>query len=805
MKLPFLEKKEKAEYYLALVLRNEKATSVIFEKIGTTIKYISHGEEEFQNTVEDAETEEFLDVLDKTITQAEEALPESIETHKTIFGLKESWVEDNKIKKEYLEKLKKASQELSLDPIGFLVFAESIIALVQKDEGAPVTAVLADIGNKFITVSLVKSGRIIETKSSEIHQSASFTVDTLLKHFQTPEVMPARIILLDSEEEELTQEFMSHQWSKSLPFLHLPQIISLPADASIKAMLLGAATQMGTELLYDSTGIDMDETPKKLEPQEFAEIKHIETPVEKPDSSPNETSEEQTDELIDDTFEDNLEDNASANESIVEDAETVSKKGIEQEPLDYVDHDDSLEFFGFTEEADVAKTPLPKAVVKDSIPDELREEIIDETPEESKIETEKKVAVPAIAGMALEQFRKTSGVILKNVQKIKLGGLLFKLKNVDFKKRTTIIIPIVIILLLLIAVLFFYSSRKATISILVNPKQDSKTASVTFSSSSPTDVANSVVAANSVSVSEDGTITETATGKKDIGSTAKGTVTIFNIATGNLNLSSGTTITSSNGLQFTLSSDVTIASGDAILGASTATVNVTAADIGQDYNLPSGTKFTVSGQDSSVAAKNDNAFSGGTKKSVTVISDNDIQKALTDLPKQLEDKAKNDIKSKAEGGDNSLLDTFVNESVDKKSFDKKSGDQANQVTLTGTVTFTGLSYKNTDLVNLANSLFNSPDVQLSKDNLSVSAKNIVTEKNGDVSLDLTINANLLPKIDSSSLTKQIAGNSLQKARNIISNLPQVENVGILINPDIPLFPQNLPGNPKNITIQITAK
>src|ERR1035437_6980201 len=271
MKLPFLEKKEKPECFPALVLRNEKVTSIIFEKIGTTIKYISHGEEEFKNTVEDAETEEFLEVLDKTITQAESALPENIETHKTIFGLKESWIEDNKIKKEYLEKLKKASGELSLDPIGFLVFAESIINLVQKDEGAPVTAILTDIGSKFITVSLVKSGRIIETKSSEIHENAPYTVDTLLKHFQTPEVMPAKIILFDSEEEELTQAFMNHQWSKSLPFLHLPQIISLPIDATIKAMLLGAATQMGTKLLYDSTIIDMNETPKRLEPEPYAE------------------------------------------------------------------------------------------------------------------------------------------------------------------------------------------------------------------------------------------------------------------------------------------------------------------------------------------------------------------------------------------------------------------------------------------------------------------------------------------------------------------------------------------------------
>jgi len=65
-------------------------------------------------------------------------------------------------------------------------------------------------------------------------KNAPYTVDTLLKHFQTPEVMPAKIILFDSEEEELTQAFMNHQWSKSLPFLHLPQIVSLPLMQPLK-------------------------------------------------------------------------------------------------------------------------------------------------------------------------------------------------------------------------------------------------------------------------------------------------------------------------------------------------------------------------------------------------------------------------------------------------------------------------------------------------------------------------------------------------------------------------------------------
>jgi len=257
-------------------------------------------------------------------------------------------------------------------------------------------------------------------------------------------------------------------------------------------------------------------------------------------------------------------------------------------------------------------------------------------------------------------------------------------------------------------------------------------------------------------------------------------------------------------LRYALDSSVNVASGDATL-ASTATVNVTSTDIGQEYNLPSGTKFTIAGQDSTVAAKNDNAFSGGTKKSVTVVSADDIQKLLDGLPKQLEGQAKTDIKSKVTG-DNVMLGNFVDETVnDSKSFDKKAGDQASQVTLKGTVDFQALTYNNADMLRFTQSLFGANNTQISQSNLSVNAKNITTNKDGSVSADLDIRAGLLPKIDSDSVTKQIAGMSIQKARNFLSNISQVENVGIDLKPNIPLLSQNLPTNPKNITIQITTK
>lgn len=773
MKLPISfnkEKKESSQYFLALVLGNEKVTSVIFEKIGKTIKYISHDEEYFKNTIEDAEGEEFLDTLDKVITSAETALPENIETKKTIFGLKENWVEDGKIKKEYLEKLKKASDELSLEPIGFLISSESIINLVTKDEGAPVTAILADVGKKYITVSWVKAGKILETRSSEIHQSTSYTVDTLLKHFQSPGNLPAKIILLDSEEDELTQEFISHQWSKSLPLLHLPQIMSLPEDACVKAVLLGAATQMGTELLYDSSkGLD-ERPPARIVPDEIED-----TGKEKEQKDFENTKEAE-----------------------------ISQKKEEKPSLDYIGEDSSMEFFGFAQNADVAKTKLPQKTIDENIPGSLVEKKTEEIPEDVKLEEEKKqgFAVNAVLiGGKIKKFFLTLPAAFSKT------GFNFDFLSLIKSGNKKILAVLILAILLLTTVLYFYLFKvKATVTVFVNPKEDEKTTSVTFSSSSSTDIKNAIIAAQFVSVTEEGSLTRSATGKKDIGNPAKGTVTVFNNGDKSVTFPSGTTITSSNNLKFTLDSSVTIASasGDIFSGTKpgTANVNITASEIGQEYNLPSSTKFTI-GTNSNLAAKNDSAFSGGSKKQVTVVSKNDLDKLLEDLPKSLEERARENIKTKVEKG-KTILNTFVDEAVDEKSFDKKEGDQANQVTLKGTVIFKAASYTNSDIENLASSLFDSSNTQIESGNLEITAKNIVVEKNKDVNADLTIKATIFPKVDKDSLLKQIKGVSLQKAKNLLGNLNQVTNVGISFSPNIPFLPKVIPGNIKNIILNFTS-
>src|SRR5882724_7754972 len=269
--IPFFNKNKQNEsaYYLALLLTDEKASAVILQETFGKLEIIGKHEEFFPASIETLRQEELITLVDKTISRAEEVLPPDLETHKTVFGVKEDWVETEtkKIKKDYLAKLKKVCDNLDLTPIGFMVVTEAISNLLQEEEGAPLSAILAEVGKETASLALYRGGKVVERIHGPLTESAPKTVDTLLKHFTTA-VLPARIILFDAKEaEKLSQQFIGHQWSKSLPFLHVPQITVLPAGFDAKAVTFGAATQMGFELsgMNNKTALEpLPDTPLSL-------------------------------------------------------------------------------------------------------------------------------------------------------------------------------------------------------------------------------------------------------------------------------------------------------------------------------------------------------------------------------------------------------------------------------------------------------------------------------------------------------------------------------------------------------------
>ncbi len=777
-------KKEKTEYFLALLLRDTKASAVILEETGKKLKIISSHEEYFTTSIEDAPFEEWLQVLDKTISQAEETLPPTIESHKTVFGVKDSWIEEKKIKKDYLVKLKKVCESLDLSPIGFLIISEAIAHLIQDEEGAPLTAILAEVTKSQVTISLFRAGKLTETKHKAITTSPAEITDNLLREFETVEVLPSRIILFDgSLTEDLAQQFIIHKWSKSLPFLHMPQISILPQGFDAKGVVFGAATQMGFEVLntgeksviktFASTVEEEQKEDAEEEPFISSEVKpmggHVVIPAEPEDE----------------------------------------KQDTEKEASEKIGQTATWEF-GFMTDQDVADLPRPES----HPPGEDHEsEGTSETHIPFSGEREHTLAYQ-MRGKSENSLEMPEKSATRQFPKFHLSGL--KLPSLTFpplpfltgRNKSFILLPLVLLLLIGIIVLYVFMLH-ATVVLHLNPKQFSDTETISFSIDGNNDFSSNIIAAQKISTTLKGSVSTDTTGKKNIGDKATGTITIFNSSDNSQQLNAGTTITSQNGLNFTTDKDVTVASasGDIFSGIESGTtdVPVTASTFGTEYNLPSGTTFSLGGS-STLAGKNSNAFSGGTKKTIVIVTKADENQLLAQLPKSLEQQAK-DALSKKISSDQTILPFILSESFNNKTFDKNIGDQSSTVTLNGSVSFSEAVYKNSDIHDFATTLMknkSNSNLQLDEKGIQTSVANLKQKNDTTINAPLSLKAGLLPQIDQAKIIQEITGSSVRDATTRLSKLPQVESVDINLSPNIPFLPKFLPRIMNHITLTVDS-
>lgn len=778
--LSFLKKQAPKDYFLALLFRDEEIRAVVFEQLSGRIQVIGEGKSQLSQSVETISDETLLDTCDKSISIAESSLPNGIQTHKTVFGVKETWVSDSHITKENLTKLKQVGQQLDLQPIGFLVFPEAIAHLLQKEEGAPVSAILIDTGKKQITLTLIRAGRIVETKEIPIGESLTQTVEEGLKKFENVEIFPSRLILFDKGDKTTERQFLSHHWSKSLPFLHVPQVSTLPEDFDTRAILFGTATQMG----FDA--IDLVKKPLTTKAMTFEEFQKEER------FEQNEKTEQEESSVI-----------------ATPDAGPEGKQSHEIKKNEHEAKETSNEFFGFVKNADISEEGQ---IEKSSFPNEVvAQEVTNEIPEEEKEEelpADTAYGFSASGPIFFEGAKNIFAQLKVWTKKISFARIIPMFGNLSEilpgKKLGLLAIPLVIILILA-GFIWYLFGLHANVTLVLSPNSVTQDLQATFSTDSNTDLSKKIITAKTIDTTEDGSVSGNATGTKDVGTPAKGSVTIFNSDNQEHQLTSGTKITSSNGLNFTLDSDVTIASGSSDptnLSAGTATVNITSSDIGTDYNLPSNTKFTI-GTSSVLAGKNSNALSGGTKKSITIVSQKDIDNLVEQLTNNLKDKAKSDILGKV-NQDSGILPDFISTSVSKQSPDKKVGDEASSVNLTATIDFTTLTYLKSDIQNLAKQAFNGklPQNESFDPNGFTFTTSDLATKGNNTNAKLSLKVSAIPQIDKKSLAQQIAGKSFAASRDILSGVPQFSDATFKLSPNLFFLPKSLPRFSGNINIDI---
>lgn len=236
--------------------------------------------------------------------------------------------------------------------------------------------------------------------------------------------------------------------------------------------------------------------------------------------------------------------------------------------------------------------------------------------------------------------------------------------------------------------------------------------------------------------------------------------------------------------------------------------DVTAVDIGAQYNLAASSQFSLSGQPlTSFLAKNDSAFSGGSSRQIQAVSASDQKKLTDQLTGKLVEQGKTDLSALVPEG-SSLVNESVTGEAQSTNFDYKIGDEAQALSLKLTLKTSGVVYKNDDLATLVGQVMNSsiPNGYSFKKEETTTRFELV-KKNTDSSLEFKVfvKTNLLPKLDIADILKNIKGKNSNAAKSYLSTLGGYADSQISIIPQLPGFLGVVPRQEQNISLDVRSK
>lgn len=744
--LPFGRKEETLEYYFALNISSENLEAALWTIKGKELKIAETASSKYS-------TEELTQVADRLLDQVlgnREIVPSKI-----LFGVPDGWLSDENLKEEYLRLLRSLVKDLELTPMAYVATSHAIIHFLEKQDGVPTTAILVGFEEKHLEVIVVRAGKLDGAKTFPRGDNSGIDIEKALLTFSDVETLPSKILLYGADQqvlEKLKGQLVVFPWMAKLSFLHFPKIEILEEDLEVKSVCFAGATEIREDAIYVSAPITTPVT-KSLEG------------LDEEEELPTSTSLVSQDKEEPSNFGFITGDVSEVSESVgqKEQSETPTHR-----PTDIPEEVGDLDEEGITEqEVSEAEdfTPAPSAPVASS------------------------VAAPAI---------------FKNLPRFPLP---------KFFPRKLIINPIFlstigVVVILISAYLFLV---KAEVKVFVEPQVLERDSQVTADpSQKEVDQDKKIIPGQVVTTEVSGTQKAEATGKKQIGDPAKGTVNIYNKTNDEKTFSKGTTLAGPNNLKFTLDSSVTIASQSATTRGITfgnAKASVTAQAVGADGNIPSGSELTVSNaSNSEVSAEAEGNFSGGTSQEVTVVSDADQKRLLAALASDLRKQAREKLQEQLPG--KKILEEGLSEEIVRKSYNKNVNDQASELSLNLTARYKGTAFDEKDLKMIVSTLVTTDvpgDFELDLAQTETQADVSKLEKDGRLIFLARFKAKLLPKLDTDKIKKDIKGKTATSANELLKGYKGVLGSAITISPSLPNFLQLLPILEKNINVSVGLK
>lgn len=389
----------------------------------------------------------------------------------------------------------------------------------------------------------------------------------------------------------------------------------------------------------------------------------------------------------------------------------------------------------------------------------------------------------------------------------KVGVGKLKVPNFDkFRSRLFIIGGVLIGLV----IFFIFASKvlpKANIVIKTNSVDVSVNTAFTANTDQKTlDIKAALLPATSQTTSQSSSQQIQASGKKNVGETASGSVSIStttNCITPVGTVPAGTTIT--NGVvSYTTQTAATFKLNPVPpytkCNWTSQVIDVTAANPGAKYNVAAGTQFSVTGY--SATATNSAAMTGGSDKTINILTQADVDSAKQKAS-QDNSKAQTELKNKLKDMNLYALPATLQASKQTVESTAKVGEEASNVTVTVTTQYSMLGVKEDDLKKLIDESVKSQiDTKKQKisdyglENATININSTKSPSNQSVTLQTTATAGT--SFDTEALKQQITGKKTGDVKQMISELPNVEEVTVTYSP----FWVNKAPKPSKITIVV---
>lgn len=366
-----------------------------------------------------------------------------------------------------------------------------------------------------------------------------------------------------------------------------------------------------------------------------------------------------------------------------------------------------------------------------------------------------------------------------------------------FRKKLIfgIIAGVLLIAFLVWAIIF---APRATVVVAAKTNDSSVNAKVNIGDKLTTDLDTNTIKATKAQKSEKKTVDFAASGSKNVGEKAKGTVTFStnNISNLGTTIPAGTSLTSGSGVSFLTDEPVTIT----INNYQGAPVTVTAAEQGAKYNAANG---SLSGAPSGISAALDNPTSGGTDKVVKVVTAEDVQKAKELLvegeAKDMESQLKSSLKNAKFVPGSYRIDYNDVKSTPDIGAQSESGNAV----LGATVVYAIYGISDTELSNyldkyLDKQLGDDSNQRVYENGKSKAEFQDVTNSKDGAEMTLIATAKLGPQLDEEEIKKQALGKKTGEIQEVLQSVQGIEQVEVNY---FPFWVTSVPGDEKKVNIQ----